>query len=42
MSATRFSAHDSGHNHVVPFVIAMVLAAIVLGLSLAFSGALPR
>ncbi len=42
MSVTRFSVYDSGHNHVVPFVVAVVLAAVVLGLSLAFSGALPH
>ena len=38
MSAARFSAADSGHNHVVPFVIALVIAGLTLAVSLAITG----
>jgi multisubunit Na+/H+ antiporter MnhC subunit len=42
MSATRFSEYDSGHNHVLPFVVALVLSAVVLGISLLYAGGLPH
>lgn len=38
MSATRYSAADSGHNHIAPFVIALVIAALTLAVSLAVTG----
>jgi multisubunit Na+/H+ antiporter MnhC subunit len=42
MSETPFSAYDSGHHHAVPLVVALVLSAIVLGLSWALAGGLPH
>ncbi len=38
MSATRFTETDSGHNHIVPFLLAVALAAAVLAIALAFTG----
>lgn len=38
MSAAAFSAADSGHNHVAPFVVALVIAAVTLAVSLVFTG----
>ena len=38
MSATRSTEADSGHDHVVPFLVAVALAAAVLAVSLAFTG----
>ena len=38
MSAARSSAVDSGHNHIVPLVVALVISAVTLVISLAFTG----
>lgn len=38
MSAARFCEADTGHHHVVPFLIAVALSALVLAVSLALTG----
>ena len=38
MSATQFPAGDSGHDHVVPFLVAVAIAAVSLVVSLLFTG----
>jgi hypothetical protein len=38
MSAAQPSAVDSGHNHIVPLVVALVISAVTLAISLAVAG----
>ena len=38
MSATEFRPADTGHYHIIPFLVAVALAALVLVGSLAVTG----